>query len=82
MILPAKHIAFSESVLGLAAILVTLLGRPKKVEQLWEDFLKINDSTIMPAYHSADSFVLALDFLFVAGVLTSATNGDLALEAH
>jgi hypothetical protein len=60
MIRPAKHIAFSESLLGLAAVLVTLLQRPKKLEELWADFQRINDSQLLPAYHSEESFVLAL----------------------
>ena len=40
MILPEKHIKFSESLFGLGAVILHILNRPKKLEKLWIDFLK------------------------------------------
>lgn len=80
MILPTKHIMFSESLLGLGAVLVSLLPAHTKVETLWDRFQKINQSDLLPAYHTFENFIAALDFLYLSGAITYSTTGELIRE--
>lgn len=42
MILPSKHISLSESLLGLAGILLTFLAkRPYTLDELWQEYSKV-----------------------------------------
>jgi hypothetical protein len=82
MILPTKYKNFSQSLLGLAGILLQLLRSPKTLDELWVEFQILNDSSSMPAFHSFEDFVLALDFLFVAGTISSGHNGEIKVEAY
>lgn len=81
MILPTKHISFSESLLGLGAVLMTLIDGNVKVEELWERFQSVNQTDVLPAYHNFESFISALDFLFLAGAISYSTDGGLTREA-
>lgn len=70
MILPSKHIRFSESLLGLGAFLVDILKEENKtVDELWLRISKLNNSSKLPAYHSFDNVVLSLNYLFAIGVV-------------
>lgn len=70
MILPSKHIRFSESLLGLGAFLVDILRKDAKtVDELWLKISKLNNSAKLPAYHSFDNVVLSLNYLFAIGVI-------------
>lgn len=70
MILPSKHIRFSESLLGLGAFLVDILQKEDKtVDELWLKISKLNNSSKMPAYHSFDNIVLSLNYLFAIGII-------------
>ena len=80
MILPTKHVTFSESLLGLGAVLLSLMPNTVKVEQLWEAFQQVNESDLLPAYHSFENFIAALDFLFLAGALSYSSTGELIRE--
>ena len=77
MILPEKHIKFSESIIGLGAILIGLLKKDKTIEDLWLDFEKINNTEFLPAYHSYDNFILCIDLLFIIGAIDVNNNGRL-----
>jgi hypothetical protein len=52
------------------------------LDELWVEFQILNDSSSMPAFHSFEDFVLALDFLFVAGTISSGHNGEIKVEAY
>lgn len=69
MILPGKHIRFSESLMGLGGILLSFLKTPSTIDELWLQYSKINDSKKFPAYHDFDNIVLALDYLFIIGAV-------------
>ncbi len=63
MILPTKHISASYSLLGVGAILLKYLNRPRTVTSLWESVRKVHEVTTF------ERFSLALDFLYAIGVV-------------
>ena len=76
MILPSKHISLSESLLGLAGILLTFLAkRPYTLDELWQEYSKVNKTRdVFPAYHS---FVMAINLLYLIGTININTNGEI-----
>lgn len=68
MILPTKHIRFSESLLGLGGALLDILDEPMSIDEVWFEFSKINNKSY-PAYQSYDNVVLALHYLFAIGTI-------------
>ena len=58
MILPTKHIAPENSLLGIGAVLLTLLNEEQTVTRLWDRARASNDLLTF------SRFVLALDLLF------------------
>lgn len=79
MILPTKHIRLSESLFGLGGFVTYMLSNPKSVDELWNEFSKINDTELFPSYHSFDNFVLCIDYLFMIGFLKMNNKGKLHL---
>jgi hypothetical protein len=76
MILPSKHIRISESLLGLGAYLMFYLkDGPKTVDQLWFKVSKQNETKKAFAYHGFDNVVLALNYLFIIGVIELNSEG-------
>ena len=63
MILPTKHVPTDQSLIGLGAILIPHLARPRTVTSLWEEVRSI------PAIGTFDRFSLALTLLFTMGVV-------------
>ncbi|VVB78538.1 Uncharacterised protein [uncultured archaeon] len=64
MILPAKHIKFSESFIGFGAILLELLKDKKNVDELWAEFEVLRNSKRYPSYQSYDNFILCINLLY------------------
>ena len=78
MILPSKHLRFSESLLGLGGILLSLINDPKTVDEIWYKYSEINNTKkIFPAYHNFDNVILALNYLFVVGAISIDNNGKI-----
>lgn len=77
MILPQKHIKLSESLFGLGGFILGLLDTPKDVDRLWEDFIESVESNSFPTQHSFDNFILALDYLYIIGLLDTDKGGVL-----
>lgn len=78
MILPSKHIRFSESLLGLGGILLSFINEPKTVDEIWFQYLEINNSKkVFPAYHNFDNVILALNYLYLIGVIQIDNNGKI-----
>lgn len=75
MLLPDKHIKFSESLLGLGSFLLSILQNPMNVDSLWREYSQARDGGNYPAHHSFENVVLALDFLFAIGAITCRDNG-------
>lgn len=67
MILPTKHITFSQSLLGFGAYLLSNLETSKSVDALWEQYLTDYDHHAYPAKHKFDNLVQTLIFLYSTG---------------
>ncbi len=78
MILPSKHIRFSESLMGLGGILLSFINEPKSVDEIWFKYSEINNSKRrFPAYHNFDNVILALNYLYLIGAIEINTNGKI-----
>jgi hypothetical protein len=71
MILPSKHLSQDRALLTVGGHVLTFLTRPKTVSALWEELNKYESglTTTMPRRITYDWFLLALDLLFVIGVI-------------
>ena len=76
MILPTKHIRISESLIGLGGYLLKYFKVPITVDQLWLKYEKANNNSF-PAYHNFDNVVLALNLLFLMGIVDINEKGEL-----
>ena len=78
MLIPAKHITFSESILGLGSYVISLLSKPKSIDEIWANYQKdisLNDDMYK---HSFDNIMLAFIFLYSIGKITE-ENGKLEI---
>ena len=64
MILPSKHINFSQSLLGLGAFILSQLESHKTVDELWENYLSAYQNKDYPAKQSFDNLIMTLLFLY------------------
>jgi hypothetical protein len=70
MILPTKHINFSQSLLGLGAYILFKLSLPKSIDELWNIYLVDYNNKVYLAKHSFDNLVMTLIFLYTIGSIT------------
>lgn len=69
MILPTKHINFSQSYLGFGSYLLNKLKEPASIDDLWEIYQKDMADELYFAKHSFDGMILTLIFLYTIGVI-------------
>jgi len=74
MILPTKHINFSQSLLGLGAYILSQLQSPKSIDDLWDAYNVDYENNVYLAKHSFDNLVMTLIFLYSIGSV-SENNG-------
>jgi len=67
MILPTKHINFSQSLLGFGAYLLSQLQSPKSIDELWDAYKADYKNNVYLARHSFDNLVMTLIFLYSSG---------------
>ena len=67
MILPTKHINFSQSLLGLGAYILSQLQSPKSIDDLWDAYKVDHKNNVYLAKHSFDNLVMTLIFLYSIG---------------
>jgi len=67
MILPTKHINFSQSLLGLGAYILSQLQSPKTIDDLWSAYKVDYKNNVYLAKHSFDNLVMTLIFLYSIG---------------
>lgn len=77
MLLPAKHIKLSESLIALGAFILRTLENPKNIDQIWLEIKKINNSSFLSVNHSYDNFLLSVDFLYIIGVIDIDNQGNI-----
>lgn len=81
MILPEKHISLYESYFGFGGYLLQLIDKAESVDTIWEKFSQVNDTSEFPEYQSYDSFILALNYLFIIGAIDLDEKGLIYCEA-
>ena len=70
MILPSKHLPQDRALLTVGARILQHLSQPKTVSALWEELPRRDGKTLKEAPPLRyDGFVLALDLLFLMGVI-------------
>ena len=64
MLLPSKHVNFSESLLGFGSYLLGLLDQPHSIDELWKKYLTDFNNERYFAKQTFDNLVLTLIFLY------------------
>ena len=81
MILPSKHITFSQSIFGLAGFLLAKLKTPMSIDELFQKYANTSRKTF-PGYHDFDNVILAVDLLYLMGAITIDSKGKLSNEIN
>lgn len=76
MILPSKHIKFSQSIIGLSGFLLIQLKEPKTIDDLWVKYSKASIKRF-PSFHDFDNVVLAVNLLFIIEAIKLKDDGKL-----
>lgn len=63
MILPSKHISEKDALIGVGAVLLNEIDRPRTVTQLWESARRTR------AVGTFERFVLVLNMLYIVGAV-------------
>jgi len=69
MILPTKHINFSQSYLGFGSYILNMLEEPKTIDDLWKRYTDDLNEELYSFNHSFDGMILTLIFLFSIGAI-------------
>ncbi len=77
MLLPEKHVTLAESVLGLGAVVLRELKKPRTIDQLHGRLCAIRDTWQLPAYHDIETLLLAVLFLYTVGAVEVLPSGKL-----
>lgn len=64
MLLPSKHVNFSESLLGFGSYLLQRLEKPLSVDEIWKKYQSDFNSGYYFAKQSFDNLILTLIFLY------------------
>ena len=82
MIMPAKHISFSESFLGLGSYILQNLSEPKSVDELWQNYQQDLQNGLYFAKHSFDNLIMTLLFLYSIDAIKEANTKVVKNETH
>jgi len=67
---PSKHVSFNESIVGIGAIILKHLEGGKAIDDLWSEMRRLRPShDRLPEKIDFDTFILAVDFLFLVGAV-------------
>jgi hypothetical protein len=64
MIMPSKHINFSQSLLGFGSYLLSKLDNPKSIDDIWQEYLYDYEHGLYKAKHTFDSVIMTFIFLY------------------
>jgi hypothetical protein len=80
MVFPTKHLKISESLFGLGSCIISIIkNSPKNLDKIWEEYKKINNTNYFPANHSFDHIILAVDYLYLVGLVDLNEQGEICL---
>jgi len=77
VLLPDKHLRLSESILGFAGLVLSLVAGPMPFDALWKRVREQTDTAAWPASQAVEDFVLALCFLYSIGAVDVSSDGEL-----
>lgn len=77
MLLPDKHVKIGESILGLAALVLTNLEESLPFDNLMTVLTPQFETPEWPAYHNTETVSLAVCFLYSTGLIDVTPEGDL-----
>lgn len=78
MILPTKHIRYSESILGFGGYVLKLLSSEQTIDQLWYQYIRDFNNGKYPSKHSFDNLFLTLTFLYSINLIKE-NNGGISI---
>lgn len=64
MLMPSKHISFSQSLLGFGSYLLTKLDSPKTIDEIWKIYQNDLEKEKYTAKHNFDNLILTFIFLY------------------
>lgn len=80
MVFPTKHIKISESLFGLGSFILSVIKqKPENLDGIWNEYRKINNSYDFPANHNFDNLILAVDYLYLIGLIDLNEQGEICL---
>lgn len=79
MLMPQKHIDLYESLIGLGAIVITIIGKNSKtLDTIIEKVnLWIEKNKIKKIYNNIDNILLSIDYLFSIGAIDMNEEGGI-----
>ncbi len=79
MLMPQKHIDLYESLIGLGAIIITIIGKNSKtLDTIIEKVnLWIEKNKIKKIYNNIDNILLSIDYLFSIGAIDMNEEGGI-----
>mgnify|MGYP001044414429 CR=1 FL=1 len=75
MIMPNKHIKFSESLLGFGAYILKKISSESTIDSLWNEYQKDLSEDKYKSKHNFDNFLITLVFLNSIGVIEERNGG-------
>ena len=82
MIMPAKHINFSESFLGLGSYVLQNLSEPRSVDELWQKYQQDLENELYFAKHSFDNLIMTILFLYSIDAIKEENAKVIKNETH
>jgi hypothetical protein len=76
MILPAKHIKLSQSLIGLGGFILANLKEPMTIDEIWAKYSRTSKKRF-PGYHDFDNIILAVNLLHLMGACDIDNSGRL-----
>jgi hypothetical protein len=64
MLMPSKHINFSQSLLGFGSYIVSKLINPLSIDDLWKEYKSDLENELYYSNHTFDNLILTLIFLY------------------
>lgn len=78
MIIPEKHVYLSETILGLGGLIISNFSQENTtLDEIWIKIDTLNKKQKYIANLNFDNFILAIDFLFLLGMIEMKSGGIL-----
>jgi hypothetical protein len=77
-LLPGKHVTFSESTLGIGALILSQIGHGRTIDDIWVLLHQVKTpELVVPEKIRFDDFLLSLDFLFMIQAVRQGPSGEI-----